>query len=169
MPLSERSILKPSSLFALSCQLRLIWDVEIAEAVGKENMFIFGLSAEEILEKKQNGYLANRELEQNGPLAEVLDALRGDLFSKGEKGLFEPLYDSLVHQGDYYMVLADFADYCRAQKRASELYRNPLEWTRKAILNVAGMGPFSCDNTVRNYADNIWGIACPSRSRELLS
>ena len=144
-------------------------NVEIAEAVGKENMFIFGLSAEEILEKKQNGYVANRELEQNGLLAEVLDALRGDFFSKGEKGLFEPLYDSLVHQGDYYMVLADFADYCGAQERASELYRKPLEWTRKAILNVAGMGPFSCDNTVRNYADNIWGIACPSRSKELLN
>ena len=144
-------------------------NIEIAEAVGKDNMFIFGLSAEEIMAKKQNGYRPNVYMEQSGLLAEVVRSLRGNLFAKGETGLFEPLYDSLVHQGDYYMVLADFADYCRAQARASELYRNPLEWTRKAILNVAGMGPFSCDNTVRNYADNIWNVACPSPSGEFLN
>ena len=142
-------------------------NVEIAEAVGKENMFIFGLSAEEIIARKQDGYSIKEFMQGNRLLVEVLDALRGDLFAKGEKGLFEPLYNSLVHQGDYYMVLADFADYCRAQERVSELYRDPLEWARKAIINVAGMGPFSCDNTVRKYAEDIWGVACPSRVQEL--
>ena len=133
-------------------------NVEIAEAVGRENIFVFGLSADEILAKKQNGHNPNEYLERNRLLAEVLNALRGDFFSKGEKGLFEPLYDSLVHQGDYYMVLADFADYCLAQDRVSELYREPLEWTRKAIYNVAAMGSFSCDSTVRDYAKDIWDI-----------
>lgn len=142
-------------------------NIEIAEAVGKDNMFIFGLSAEEILAKKQNGYSPNEYMERNRLLAEVVHELRGNLFSKGETGLFEPLYDSLTQQGDYYMVLADFADYCQAQERAAELYRNQSEWTRKAILNVAGMGPFSCDNTVRNYAENIWGIEGPWRGKRL--
>ena len=143
-------------------------NIEIADAVGRENMFIFGLSAEEILEKKQNGYRPSEYIEQDKLLATVLRALRGDLFAKGEKGLFEPIYDSLTHQGDYYMVLADFADYCQTQDRVSELYRNQPEWTRKAILNVAGMGPFSCDNTVRNYAKNIWGIEGPWQGKRLL-
>ena len=142
-------------------------NVEIAEAVGKENMFIFGLSAEEIIARKQDGYSPTEFMQGNKLLVEVLDALRGDFFARGEKGLFEPLYNSLVHQGDYYMVLADFADYCRAQERVSELYRDPLEWARKAIINVAGMGPFSCDNTVRKYAEDIWGVACTSRVQEL--
>jgi starch phosphorylase len=133
-------------------------NVEIAEAVGKENMFVFGLSADEILARKQNGYNLNEAINKNQLLGEVLEALRGDLFSRGEAGLFEPLYDGLVHQGDYYMVLADFADYCRAQDRVSDLYRTPDEWTRKAILNVAGMGSFSCDRTIREYARDIWDI-----------
>jgi starch phosphorylase len=66
------------------------------------------------------------------------------------------------------MVLADFADYCHAQDRVGELYRNQSEWTRKAILNVAGMGPFSCDNTVRNYAENIWGVEGSWRGKRVL-
>lgn len=133
-------------------------NVEIAEAVGPENMFVFGLSAEEIIARKQNGYDPRTYLEKNKLLADVLNSLRGDLFSKGEPGLFAPLYNSLVQQGDYYMVLADFEDYCLAQDRASELYREPMEWTQKAIYNVAAMGPFSCDHTIRGYAHDIWGV-----------
>lgn len=133
-------------------------NIEIAEAVGQENMFVFGLSAEEIIAKKQNGYDPREYLEQNQLLAAVLDSLRGDLFARGEPGLFEPLYDSLVRHGDYYMVLADFEEYCLAQDRASELYRQPMEWTKKAVLNVASMGSFSCDHTVRGYAQDIWGV-----------
>jgi len=136
-------------------------NIEIAEAVGRENMFVFGLSAEEIMTKKQNGYSPAEYLKEDRLLAAVLETLRGDFFSKGEPGLFEPLYNALVHQGDHYMVLADFADYCRAQERVSELYRKPDEWTRKAILNVASMGSFSCDRTVREYAKDIWDI-CPA-------
>ena len=136
-------------------------NIEIAEAVGRENMFVFGLSAEEIMTKKQNGYSPAEYLKEDRLLAAVLETLRGDFFSKGEPGLFEPLYNALVHQGDHYMVLADFADYCLAQDRVSELYRKPGEWTRKAILNVASMGSFSCDRTVREYAKDIWDI-CPA-------
>ena len=133
-------------------------NIEIAEAVGRENMFIFGLSAEQILAKKQNGYSPAEYLKKDMLLAAVLDTLRSDFFSKGEPGLFEPLYNALVHQRDHYMVLADFADYCLVQNRVSELYREPGEWTRKAILNVAAMGSFSCDRTVREYAKDIWDI-----------
>jgi starch phosphorylase len=133
-------------------------NIEIAEAVGMDNIFVFGLSAEEIISIKNNGHDPQNYIQNNRLLAEVLEALRGDLFSKGEPGLFKPLYDSLVRHNDYYMVLADFQDYCLAQERASELYRNPLEWTRKAICNVAAMGSFSCDHTIRGYAKDIWNV-----------
>jgi starch phosphorylase len=134
-------------------------NIEIMEAVGRENIFIFGLSSEEILEKKQNGDDPTGYLAKNQLLTRVLDALRDDLFCQGEAGLFQPIYNSLVHQGDHYMVLADFADYCLAQDRVSELYRDPVEWTRKAILNVAAMGSFSSDRTIREYAKDIWDIS----------
>lgn len=134
-------------------------NIEIMEAVGRENIFIFGLSAEEILSRKQHGHDPTEYLEKNQLLTRVLDALRDGLFSGGDKDLFKPLYNSLVHQGDHYMVLADFADYCQVQDRVSELYRNQDEWSRKAILNVAAMGAFSSDRTIREYAVDIWDMS----------
>lgn len=133
-------------------------NIEIADAVGRENMFIFGLSADEVLELKAKGYNGLSHVKQGSLLAEVLASLKGNLLSPGEKGLFLPLYDALVHHGDTYMVLADFDAYCRAQDQAAELYRDKAEWTRRAILNVAAMGQFSSDRTIRDYANDIWQV-----------
>ena len=133
-------------------------NIEIMEAVGKDNIIIFGLSADEIMEKKHQGYHGSEYVDNDPLLAQVLRYLKSGFFAKKDKDVFRPLYDALLHQGDNYMVLADFADYCQAQDRVDELYRDPDDWTRKTIINVAAMGSFSSDRSIREYARDIWDI-----------
>jgi glycogen phosphorylase len=131
-------------------------NIEIMEEVGDENIFIFGLKANEVVEKRQSGYNPRQYYESNSELKEVIDMIDSGYFSPGEPQLFKPLTMSLLDQGDYYLVLADFADYVNAQRKVSQTYNDQKLWTKMSILNTANMGKFSSDRSVMEYADNIW-------------
>jgi starch phosphorylase len=132
-------------------------NVEIREEVGDDNIFIFGLTADEVaaLRPRYDPWALYRT---NAELARVLDMIRDDAFSPGERGLFRPLVDSLLHGGDRYFLLADYAAYVACQERVARSRRETAAWTRKSILNVARMGKFSADRTIREYAEEIWGV-----------
>jgi len=131
--------------------------VEMAEEVGRDNIFIFGLTAEEVAARRP--HYDSREIYRADPeLARVLDMIGGGAFSPGEPGLFRPLVDSLLAGGDHYLLLADYASYVACQERVARTYRDQAAWTRMSILNVAHMGKFSSDRTIRQYADEVWGI-----------
>ena len=134
-------------------------NIEIRQNVGDDNIFIFGLSTAEVRALRQSGYQPMRHYETIPALREVLDAIAGDTFSKQEPGRYRALVDSLLWGGDHYMLLADYGSYVATQLRVDELYRRPADWCARAILNVAGMGPFSADRTIRDYAANIWQVA----------
>lgn len=148
--------------FALNGALTLgTWDganVEIAEQVGEENIFIFGHRVEDLEELRANGYNPWDYYSRDEQLKEVLDAIRGDLFSPERPGLFGECFEELVQRGDQYCYLADFRAYVEAQERVAKEYENQVEWTRKSILNTARMGWFSSDRSMREYAENIWGV-----------
>lgn len=131
-------------------------NIEIMEEVGKENLFIFGLNAYEVTEKRESGYNPRQYYESNSELKEVIDMIDTGYFSPGEPQLFKPLTRSLLDQGDYYLVLADFADYVNVQKKIAQTYNNEKRWTKMSILNTANMGKFSSDRSVMEYANNIW-------------
>jgi starch phosphorylase len=132
-------------------------NVELREAVGPENFFLFGLTVEEVTALRARGYVPRERYEADRSLREVLDAIGSGAFSPEEPHLFRPIVDSLL-QGDRYLVLADFAAYCAAQHELALAYQDPERWTRMAILNVARAGRFSSDRTIRQYADEIWRV-----------
>lgn len=133
-------------------------NVEIREEVGEDNIFIFGLTVEEIARRRREGYNP-RALEENDPVIQrVLATLTDGTFCPGAPGTFRPLYDRLIHQGDEYFVLADFHAYVEAQARVRAVYQDRQDWTRRAILNVARMGKFSSDRTISEYARDIWHV-----------
>jgi starch phosphorylase len=138
------------------------WDganIEIAEEVGLDNIFIFGLRAEAILQMQQDGSYNPRERYDNDPVVkEVLDALASDLFCPNEHGLFRWIFDELVHRGDKYYHIADFPSYVQTQERIAEEFRQDDVWYRKSILNVARIGKFSSDRTIMEYSRDIWHI-----------
>ena len=134
-------------------------NIEIRQNVGDDNIFIFGLSTAEVKAQRHAGYHPMRLYEENPALRAVLDAIAGDQFSPDEPGRYGKLVDSLLWGGDHYMLLADYASYVAAQERVDALYRQPDAWTTRAIHNVAGMGPFSADRTIRDYAATIWRVA----------
>lgn len=138
-------------------------NIEIAEQVGLDNIFIFGLLAEEVTEVRKNGYNPQDVAAQNDLLSEVLNTLRGPLFSAGTPDRFKAIHDALLYHGDPYMVLADFNSYHMTQKKVSKLYTDRQAWTEKAILNVSGMGSFSSDRTIREYAEEIWQVSSADR------
>jgi len=131
-------------------------NVEILENVGDDNIFIFGKTTPEVAEIRAQGYQPRAIYESNPELKAALDAIRDGLFSPEEPGRFQQIFDTLVNWGDHYLLLADYASYIEAQGQVDALYRNADEWTRRAVLNVAGMGPFSSDRTIAEYAHNIW-------------
>ncbi|HJV66180.1 MAG TPA: glycogen/starch/alpha-glucan phosphorylase [Geomonas sp.] len=133
-------------------------NIEIMEEVGAENIFIFGLTATEVAELKERGYNPMEYYNGNRELKRVIDMIASGFFSPGTLDLFTPLTDSLLNHGDHYMLLADYASYVACQERVGELYRQQDEWAGKAILNAAGMGKFSSDRTIKEYAQEIWGI-----------
>ncbi len=135
-------------------------NIEILEEVGAANIFIFGLTAGQIADAVRERSYDPREACRRSPAVNrVVQALVGDRFCRSEPGLFRPLEASLLDAGDEYFHLADLPSYIEAQERASQEYLEPEEWTRKAVLNVARMGPFSSDRTIREYASDIWGLA----------
>ena len=132
-------------------------NVEMMEHVGRENIMIFGLTAEEVEEMRRGGYDPRAAIAASPDLAGVLDALGSGVFSPGDTHRYRPIIDSLT-QSDWFMVAADFDAYAAAQREVADLWHLPEEWTRKAILNTVNMGWFSSDRTIRDYARDIWNV-----------
>ena len=132
-------------------------NIEMRECVGPENFFAFGLTADEVRRRKAEGYRARELCEQHGELRAALDALGSGAFSRGDAALFQGLIGSLLDRDDY-MVLADYPLYVACQERVSRVWRDPDEWTRMSILNVARMGTFSSDRAIREYCRDIWRV-----------
>ncbi|MEZ5658078.1 MAG: glycogen/starch/alpha-glucan phosphorylase [Burkholderiaceae bacterium] len=133
-------------------------NVEIREQVGDENIFIFGLKTPEVAALRASGYRSTDYYERNPQLRAVIDAIGGEVFSPGDPDRFAPIVDALLYHGDHYLLLADFDAYVECQRRVDALYAQPGQWYRKAALNVAGMGVFSSDRTVAEYAREIWDV-----------
>jgi starch phosphorylase len=134
-------------------------NIEIRQQVGDDNIFIFGLSAAQVAEQRAAGYRPLQIYEHNPQLKAVLDAIGGGTFSPDEPGRYRALIDALLWGGDHYLLLADFDAYLAAQARVDALYRDADAWATKAIANVAGMGFFSADRTIAEYARQVWHIA----------
>jgi starch phosphorylase len=134
-------------------------NIEIRQQVGDDNIFIFGLRAGDVAALRATGYQPLRLYEENPQLKAVLDAIGGGGFSPAEPGRYRALVDSLLWGGDHYLLLADFADYVATQARVDALWRDPQAWQRKAIANVAGMGFFSSDRAIGDYARGVWHLA----------
>ncbi len=130
-------------------------NIEIRDAVGEDNIFIFGLTEAEVRAWKEKGYSPMAIYQQNQELRRVLDLVGSGFFSAGEPERYRPLLDQLLGT-DHFMVLADFAAYLAAQERVDACYRDTEAWTRRSILNVARIGFFSSDRTIRQYAEEIW-------------
>ena len=131
-------------------------NIEIMEEVGRDNIFIFGLTAEEVAALRTSGYDPRRYYRNDSELQTALDMIGSGFFSPREPELFAPIVGSLLDQGDYYMLLADYRPYLAAQEAVSRLFMDPDEWIRRSILNTAQMGKFSSDRAVLEYARNIW-------------
>jgi starch phosphorylase len=137
--------------------------IEMAEEAGEENFFLFGLTVEDV-EKSRDCYNPHWHYDHEPETRAALDLIFSDHFSRNEAGIFAPLRDTLLNNGDHYMHLADLTPYCRAQEALGILYANSGEWARKAILNIASSGKFSSDRTIAEYAQDIWKAEpCPIR------
>ncbi|MFZ0687912.1 MAG: glycogen/starch/alpha-glucan phosphorylase [Terriglobales bacterium] len=135
--------------------------IEMAEEAGEENMFLFGLTVEQV-ENSRAWYDPHWHYDNEPETRSALDLIFSDHFSRNEPGVFAPLGDTLLTQGDHYMNLADLTSYCQAQERLGVLYAEPGAWAQKAILNVASSGKFSSDRAIAEYASEIWKVKpCP--------
>ena len=135
--------------------------IEMAEEAGEENFFLFGLTAQQVVDTRP-WYSPRWHYENEPETRAALDLIFSDYLSRNELGAFTPLYDTLLTNGDNYMHLADLGSYLEADGRLLELYAHPHEWARKAILNIASSGKFSSDRTIKQYAEEIWKVApCP--------
>jgi starch phosphorylase len=132
-------------------------NVEIAAAVGEDNLFVFGLQREEVKHLREQGYDPMRYIQADPALANVLRKIHDGYFSPAQLERHRPVVENLMNE-DRYLVCADFEACVAAQERVAELYRQPEEWSRRAILNVARMGRFSSDRAVREYAERIWKV-----------
>jgi starch phosphorylase len=135
--------------------------IEIAEEAGLDNVVLFGLTAEQV--EGSRGWYSPWWHYHNEPESRAaLDLIRADHFNRDEPGIFQPIWDTLLTEGDYYMHLADLSAYAAAQARVDAIYRDPEDWARKAIVNVARSGKFSSDRTIAEYAAEIWKAEpCP--------
>nr|WP_319420840.1 glycogen/starch/alpha-glucan phosphorylase [Pleurocapsa sp. FMAR1] len=132
-------------------------NVEIRTEVGSENFFLFGLKSGEVEEVKAQGYQPYQYYENNKELKAAIDSLSAGVFSNGNKDLFQPLIDKLLHQ-DSFLLLADYQSYIECQDRVDQAYKNQEDWTKMSILNVARMGKFSSDRSIREYCEDIWDV-----------
>ncbi len=130
-------------------------NVEIREAVGAENFFLFGLTADEVARRKADGYQPRRHVDECPALREALDRISDGTFSRGDRSLFQPLVDNLLHH-DPFLVLADFEAYVACQRAVEAAFADTERWTTMSILNTARMGHFSSDRSVREYCEQIW-------------
>ncbi len=131
-------------------------NIEIRDEVGADNIFIFGLSTDEVRNLRASGYQSSDYYHGNSELAHAIDMIGGGFFSPGEPTRFKPLVDSLLQHGDHYLLLADYGSYIKAQQAVEAAYRDQDQWLRRSILNVANMGKFSSDRTILQYAQQIW-------------
>jgi starch phosphorylase len=133
----------------------------MAQEAGKENFFLFGLTARQVADSR--GWYSPWWHYQNEPETRAaLDLIFSGHFNRNEPGAFDPIRDVLLTRGDNYLHLADLTAYLEADARLVESYADPVDWTRKAILNVAGSGKFSSDRTIAQYAADIWKLSpCP--------
>jgi glycogen phosphorylase len=134
------------------------WDganIEMAEAMGKENMFVFGLLTEQVEQVKVQGYSPRDVAEKNPALKRILQAIASGVFSRDEPARYQALIDSLLNR-DQYLLLADYADYVAMQQQVDALYQTPEAWAQRVCLNIAGMGWFSADRTIQEYQDKVW-------------
>jgi starch phosphorylase len=145
--------------FALNGALTIgTWDgatIEMAEAIGVDDVFVFGHHAESIDKLRALGYQPRWIAQQNAELRAVLDAIAGGLFSPGEPHRYQALVSDLLN-ADRYFLLADFADYVAMQSRVDALYASPTQWNAAVVRNIAGMGGFSTDRTIRDYVTRVW-------------
>jgi starch phosphorylase len=132
-------------------------NIEIRDAVGHENFFLFGLTADQVSSQLSEGYHPRAIYESNPFLREIIDALASGRFSHGDGSLFRPLLEQLLNH-DPYLLFADYQSYIDCQDQVSKTYRDQEKWSRMAILNAARMGQFSSDRSIRDYAQNIWRI-----------
>ena len=135
--------------------------IEMAEAAGEENFFLFGLSADEVASTR--GFYRPQWHYENDPgTRAALDLVAANHFSRHEPGVFAPILDTLLGKGDHYLHMADLKSYGEAHTRLGELYTDQEGWSRKVILNIAASGWFSSDRTIAEYAKEIWKVdACP--------
>ena len=145
--------------FALNGALTIgTWDganIEMAQAMGVEQMFVFGLRTDAVARVRAQGYDPHALVRANPALSAVLDSIGSGLFSSGDAGRYAALMDDLRNH-DHYMLMADFADYVATQAQADALFRDRRAWARRALCNVAAMGRFSTDRTIREYMDRVW-------------
>jgi len=130
-------------------------NIEIREEVGPDNFFLFGLTAQNVFDLQRSGYRPREYYEQNAELKAVLDLIASGFFDPEHPEVFRPLIQSLLEQ-DTYMLLADFQSYVECQERVSKAFQDPDQWARKAILNIAKMGKFSSDRSIREYTERLW-------------
>jgi len=133
-------------------------NIEIREQVGAENIFIFGLTAEEVALRRAGGYSPSEIARADPELRQTLEMIDSGYFTPGNLADGKPVVDRLLSEGEPFLVLADFAAYAAAQDEVDRLYRQPAEWTRKAVINTVSMGLFSSDRSIREYAERIWRI-----------
>jgi starch phosphorylase len=133
-------------------------NIEIGDAVGADNIFIFGMTAEEVVERRARGYSPSQVVSANAELKRAIDTLDSGYFTPGNLFDSKVVTDRLMSDGEHFMVLADFDSYAAAQERVDALFKDPQSWTRKSVINALSMGPFSSDRSIREYADTIWGI-----------
>jgi starch phosphorylase len=133
-------------------------NIEIKDAVGEENIFIFGMTAEEVVARRAQGYSPADEVAKHPELKRAIELIDSGYFTPENIFDSKVVSDRLMSHGEHFLVLADFGSYLEAQQRVDALFQNPEEWTRKSVINALSMGPFSSDRSIREYADNIWGI-----------
>ncbi len=132
-------------------------NIEIREAVGEENFFTFGLTVDEIAKLRASGYQPAQLYYQSSELREAIDLIASGTLSPSAPGLFKPLLDAMINH-DHYMILADYPHYIRCQDEVAKLWEEPRQWARKSILNVARMGTFSSDRSIKEYCQKIWKV-----------
>ena len=135
-------------------------NIEIRDAVGHENFFLFGLQAHEVADARRN-YDPDSIIRNDPDLAAAMQLLESGFFNVGEPGLFVPIVESIRNPFDQWLTAADFRSYVDAQSRVAEVFRNPEAWQRLSVLNTASSGHFSSDRTIRSYAQDIWGLPQP--------
>jgi starch phosphorylase len=133
-------------------------NIEIRDAVGEENIFIFGLTADQVVATRAHGYYPYEIAANNAELKRAIDLIESGHFSPDNLASSKSIADLLLSDGEHFLVLADFDSYLHAQDRVDALYRNADEWARKAMINSLSMGSFSSDRSIRDYADGIWHI-----------